>query len=227
MWKDFLLATLLALFSINAMAEDAPTSYKVMSIKENISDDPKIVVKDQKNGVFVLAVGGWSGKFPKTNKMIRDMMEARGIKVTDDPSTADIGLQFANLVGFSFDDIEEQKNAVDGVKVILFLGGGVSSLFGSSDKATMVSMIFDTPLKITGRNALDGQNRRVTSTIIEYQTNKKGADVTIATFAAYIENFINTRFVFDTPTAPAVVASSAPAAASSIPVSTAAVSTPK
>jgi hypothetical protein len=232
MWKATLFATVMAVVSINAMAEDAPSSYKVVAIKEITREDFKIVVKDQKNGVFLLAAGGWSGKYPKTTKMIRDIFLARGIKVTEDSANADVGLQFANFTGFSFDDIENQTTSIDGTKVLLFLGGGLATLFGNSDKAIMVSMIADAPLKITRRNSIDGQNKRNTSTEIEYKSTQKGADVYVSTVAAYLDDYINKHFVFDTPALP-VAASSVPVipvAASAIPVTTAAaaiVETPK
>src|SRR3989338_7994154 len=81
----------------NAMADDAmPLAFNMIFIKEKQleSKDIKIVVKELKNGVFVLAAGGSTGKLPNTTKLIRDMMAAKGIKVADDPAMADVGLQF-------------------------------------------------------------------------------------------------------------------------------------
>jgi hypothetical protein len=195
----------------NTMAADEkPLEFKVISIADNLYEkkDIKIIVKDQKNGVFVMAAGGWSGQFPNTTKLIRDMMVAKGIKVTEDPATADIGLQFANINGFSLGDIENQASTIDGGKIAAgvgaVLGGGIFGAVGllssKADKpvAAMMSAIAADKPTVTGRNKLDGENKFGLFSTIQYQANKESADVSTAVFVAYIDDFINKHFVFDT-----------------------------
>jgi hypothetical protein len=115
---------LLAAISMNAMAEDALLQFKVVSVVDKQSDkNIKIVAKDLKNGVFVLVKSG-STKYPQTTKLIQDLMIAKGIKVTDDPARADVGIQFTNLFGLNFDDVETQTTNVDGRKVAAAILGG-------------------------------------------------------------------------------------------------------
>lgn len=218
------------LLVVNAMAADEkPLEFKVISITDNLYEkkDIKIIVKDQKNGVFVMAAGGWSGQFPNTTKLIRDMMVAKGIKVTEDSATADIGLQFANINGFSLGDIENQASTIDGGKIAAgvgaVLGGGIFGAVGllssKADKpvAAMMSAIVAEKPTVTGRNKLDGENKFGLFSTIQYQANKEGADVSTAVFVAYIDDFINKHFVFDTPVVvPASAAASTPVAASAV-----------
>jgi hypothetical protein len=214
----------------NAMAADEkPLEFKLNSITDNTPDkkDIKIIVKDQKNGVFVMAAGGWSGQFPKTSKLIRDMMVAKGIKVTEDPATADVGLQFANITGFSLGDIETQTNTIDGGKIGVgigaVLGGGIFGAVGllgsKADKpvSAMMSVISADKPTITGRNKIDGENKFGIFSVIQYQANKEGADVSTAVFVAYVDDFINKHFVFDTSAVvPGSAAVSTPVAASAV-----------
>lgn len=207
MWKaTYLTAALLAIVSFNVMAADAPAvAYKAESFKEvTVEDTRKIVVKEQKNGVFVLAAGGWSGKYPKTTQMIRDIFVARGIKVTDDPASADIGVQFESLADFSFDDIENMSTAINVANALPFLAGGVvglaggvASLLDDSHKALMASMSMDAPLSVSGRNKLNGSSKKINAIEIEYKTNQKGADVYVSTLAVFINHYIDNHFVFD------------------------------
>ena len=137
------------------------------------------------------------------------MMVAKGIKVTDDPAIADVGLQFSNISGFSLDDVENQSNHIDGGKIAAgvgaVLGGGIfgiAGMLGSSvDKPVVSSFMVvaaDKPT-ITGRNKIDGENKKFVSAILKYQANKTGADVSTAAFVAYVDDFIKKHFVFDTP----------------------------
>lgn len=211
----------LVMFSSGAMADDVPEpmSYKVISIEDKASaKEIKIVVKDLKNGVFILAAGGWSGKYPNTTKLIREMMVAKGIKVTEDAATADIGLQFSNFIGFSLDDVETRSNTIDGgaiaLKSVLFLAGGFATLGGNSSQAVMLAVTADPSVKVTGRNKIDGENIQSVFSTIKYETNKKGAEVSQATFYAYIDDFINKHFVFESPVeSPVMGASGIPVAA--------------
>ena len=63
MLKKVLLTVLLVSMSINVMADDKPLQFQLLSATDEVYEkkDLKIVVKEQKNGVFVLAAGGWSG----------------------------------------------------------------------------------------------------------------------------------------------------------------------
>ena len=211
MFVKSLVAFLMCMFFMtSAMANDKPLEFKIISITPLSSDNViKIVVKDQKNGVFVFAVAGWSGKFPKTSKLIRDMMIAKGIKVTEDPSTADVGLQFSNTYGFSLDDVENQSSSLDGGKLAAgvgaVIGGGIfgltSLLSSNTDKpiTAIFTVISANKPTITSRNKIDGENKFGISDKELYQANKDGPEVSTAAFVSYIDNFINNHFVFDTP----------------------------
>lgn len=225
MLKKVLFAALLIFLSHNVLADDKPLEFQLLSATDTVQDnkDIKIVVKEQKNGVFVLAAGGWSGKYPNTTKLVRDMMVAKGIKVADDPANADVGVQFTNIAGFSLDDVETQSNHLDGGKIAggvgAVLGGGIFGIAGmlssNADKpafALFMTIAVDKP-SITGRNKIDGENRRVVNSEFKYQANKTGADVSTAAFVAYVDDFIAKHFVLDGP-AVMPVAASAPVAAS-------------
>jgi hypothetical protein len=227
MLKNTMFAALLIFVSHNVLADDKPLEFQLLSAADKVQDskDIKIVVKDQKNGVFVLAAGGWSGKYPNTTKLVRDMMVAKGIKVTDDPANADVGLQFTNIAGFSLDDVETQSNHLDGGKIAggvgAVLGGGIFGLAGmmgsNADKpafALFMTIAVDKPT-ITGRNKIDGENRRAVNSELRYQANKTGAEVSTAAFVAYVDDFINKHFVIDGP-AVVPVAGSAPVAVSGV-----------
>jgi len=217
---------------VNAMAEDKPLAFKVIAITEKPADknkNIKIVVKDLKNGVLVRAVGGWSSSYAKTAQLIKDAMIARGIKVTDDPTTADVGLQFSALAGFNFPDIEAQANTPDagkiGVTVAAVLSGGIFGMGGlfNSDtdkpRAALFAVTSAEKPKLSSRGALDGENFTQVFPNIEYQANKTGIEVTNAVFAVLIDDVIKNHFAFDTPTATTSgVANPPPGAQSAVPV---------
>jgi hypothetical protein len=80
----------------------------------------------------------------------------------------------------------------------------------------MMALSADKPA-VTGRNKIDGENKFSMFSTIQYQANKEGADVSTAVFVAYIDDFINKHFVFDTPVVvPAAAAATVPVAASAV-----------
>ncbi len=192
---------LLAAISMNAMAEDAPLQFKVVSVVDKQSDkDIKIVARDLKGGVFVLVKSG-STKYPQTTKLIQDLMVAKGIKVTDDPTMADVGIQFTNLFGLNFDDVETQTTNVDGRKVAAaILGSGLWSLIGSntgnSGTALFSAIAMENP-SVSSSYRLDGKNERDCITTLKYEANKKDAGAATAALSAYISDFIKNHFVVD------------------------------
>ncbi|OIQ98499.1 hypothetical protein GALL_194740 [mine drainage metagenome] len=194
---------LLAAISMTAMADDALLQFKVVSVVDKQSDkDIKIVAKDLKDGVFVLVKSG-STKYPQTTKLIQDLMVAKGIKVTDDPTTADVGIQFTNLFGLNFDDVETQTTNIDGRKVAaVILGGGLLSLMGSntgnSGTALFSAIEMENP-SVSSSYKLDGKNERACMTTMKYEANKKDAGVATAALSAYISDFIKNHFVVDMP----------------------------
>lgn len=204
MFKIFFTA-LLAAISMNAMAEDALLQFKVVSVVDKQSDkDIKIVAKDLKGGVFVLVKSG-STKYPQTTKLIQDLMVAKGINVTDDPANADVGIQFTNLFGLNFDDVETQTTSVDGRKVAAaILGGGLLSLIGSNtgNSGTVVfyAIEMENP-SVSSSYKLGGKNELDCMTTLKYEANKKDAVVATAALSAYIGDFIKNHFVFDMPAA--------------------------
>ncbi|OIR16836.1 hypothetical protein GALL_26560 [mine drainage metagenome] len=202
MFKIFF-AVLLAAISMNAMAEDTPLQFKVVSVVDKQSDKGiTIVARDLKGGVFVLVKSG-STKYPQTTKLIQDLMVAKGIKVTDDPAAADVGIQFTNLFGLNFDDVETQTTNVDGRKVAaVILGGGLLSLMGSNtgnSGTTLFSAIEMENPSIGSSYKLVGKNERDCVTTLKYEANKKDADVATAALSAYISDFIKNHFVVDMP----------------------------
>lgn len=202
MFKIFF-AVLLAAISMNAMAEDTPLQFKVVSVVDKQSDKGiTIVARDLKGGVFVLVKSG-STKYPQTTKLIQDLMVAKGIKVTDDPAAADVGIQFTNLFGLNFDDVETQTTNVDGRKVAaVILGGGLLSLMGSNtgnSGTTLFSAIEMENPSISSSYKLVGKNERDCVTTLKYEANKKDAGVATAALSAYISDFIKNHFVVDMP----------------------------
>lgn len=210
-------SVLLAAISMNAMAEEVLLQFKVVSVVDKQSDKGiKIVAKDLKDGVFVLVKSG-STKYPQTTKLIQDLMVAKGIKVTDDPAKADVGIQFTNLFGLNFDDVETQTTNVDGRKVAAaILGGGLLSLMGSntgnSGTALFSAIEMENP-SVSSRYKLDGKNERDCMTTLKYEANKKDADVATAALSAYISDFIKNHFVTDAPISAATVVPLATASA--------------
>ena len=221
----------------NAMADDAmPLAFNMIFIKEKQleSKDIKIVVKELKNGVFVLAAGGSTGKLPNTTKLIRDMMAAKGIKVADDPAMADVGLQFANIAGFSIGDIENHASTIDGGKI----GSGVGAVIGrdifglsgrlkakaSQPVTAMFSVLSADKPSVTVSNKLDGEKKTGILSTIQYQASEVGTDVLTAAFVAFVDDFIKYHFVLDSPVSaePASAVAAAPSldAASAVPDTT-------
>ena len=198
-------AVLLTAISMTAYAEDALLQFKVISVVDKQSDkDIKIIARNLKGGVFVLVKSG-STKYPQTTKFIQDLMVAKGIKVTDDPANADVGIQFTNLFGLNFDDVETQTTNVDGRKVAAaILGGGLLSLMGSntsnSGTALFSAIEMENP-SVSSSYRLDGKNERDCMTTLKYEANKKDAGVATAALSAYISDFIKNHFVVDMPAA--------------------------
>lgn len=206
------LVLMCAALMANAMADDAmPLAFNVIYIKERPLDnkDIKIAVKEQKNGVFVLAASGSGGKLPNTTKLIRDMMAAKGIKVADGPATADVGLQFANIAGFSIGDIESHASTIDGGKIGAGIGAVIGrDIFGLSGKlkaranqpvTAMFSVLSADKPSVTASNKLDGEKKTSILSTMQYQAYEAGTDVLTAAFVAFIDDFIKYHFVFDTP----------------------------
>jgi hypothetical protein len=211
--KKAIFAVMVAILSINALAaEDAPFEFKLISTSDSLYKDRdiKIISKDLKGGIFILVRGGWSTTYPKTAKLIGELMAKRGILVTDDLSKADSGIQFIAGNGFSYEDIESQvaSGGLSAGQIGAILGGGVFGLIGvmsssSVDKpvnALLMARVLDKPT-LTGRN-MDGENERLAATTVTYQTNKKGVETSNAIFEAYIASFIKNHFVFDNDAAP-------------------------
>lgn len=206
--KRAVIAMLMAVLSLNVWAaEDNPFEFKLISTSDSLyrDGDIKIVAKDLKGGVFILVRGGWSSTYPKTAKLIGELMAKQGILVTNDVSKADLGLQFTASNGFNYEDVESQvaSGGLSGAQVGAIIGGGVFGLIGvmsssGVDKpvnATLIARAVDKPT-YTGRN-LDGENEKVALTMVTYQTNRKGVETSNALFEAYIASFIKNHFVLD------------------------------
>ena len=144
-------------------------------------------------------------------------MVAKGIKVTDDPAKADVGIQFTNLIGLNFDDVETQTTNVDGRKVAAaILGSGLWSLMGSNtgnSGAALFSAIEMENPSISNSYKLDGKNERDCITTLKYEATKKDASVATAALSAYISDFIKNHFVIDAPISAATVVPLATASA--------------
>lgn len=231
-----LFAVLVAAVTFNVMAEDKPLSFQVLSISDKLVEenkDIKIIVKDQKGGVFVQVRSGWSSVYPKTAKLIGDMMAAKGIKIATDPQQADVGLQFSPVYGFNMDDVESQADHFNtskaGAAIGAILGGGIFGVVGmlGSDANKPVARSFmiaaaEKPT-LSGRGNVEGENKRFVMPTIKYQASDTGFEASNMVFAAVVEDFINRHFIFDTPIPAAISASGAVAAtsieaASAVPV---------
>jgi hypothetical protein len=211
-FKKVLLCLCAAVVSFGVMAKDDPVGFKVVSVEESFrgsDNNLKISVKDQKNGVFVLARGGWSSSYPKTAQMIKEVMTSRGIKVTDDPSNADIGIQFNAFSGADFSDIESQSSSIDTSKLTQIGLFGVAGLlaFVGDDKpyqAIFTAVSAESP-SVSGRNIIEGKNKMDSALTVNYNASKKNASSATAAFMAYLNEYLNRHFVFDTPVSAATM----------------------
>lgn len=215
MIKTFIAASVVVSFLVTpAFAEEqGKVDFSIESMIDRPLDKPedgKIKVSELKKGVFVTAVGGWSSVYPKTAQMVKDRLIAKGVKVVDAPSDADIGLQF---YGNPF-DLEEVETQIDAginkvnlsVSVLSYLANPTvfltTSLLTPSDGDKVKTMIMvrvaDAPT-VSGRGKMNGDGKRNVFVISDlvYRTKHKDATINTMVFSAYIEKFIENHFVFD------------------------------
>jgi hypothetical protein len=194
MLKKVMFAMMAAIISTSSLAGDEKLEYKLLSAKESEVkevDNIKISVKDQKGGVFVVI----PGNYPKTTALIRELMKQKGIKVVEDPATADFGIQFKDIGGIDFDDIEEYSSSIDASGVLKFLAFGLTSMAVSQNGATFMAIVVQSPT-VSSSNKIKGENRKDFISTVKYEANKKGPETDTTTLVNYVNHFIEQHFVF-------------------------------
>lgn len=192
MLKRILLGTLAAIIWTGALAGEEKLEYKLLSAKESDvkeADNIKISIKDQKGGVFVVI----PGNYPKTTALINELMIQKGIKVAADPTSADYGIQFKDIGGIDFDDIETFSSTIDTGSVLKFLAFGVTSLAVSQNGATFMAIVVKSPT-VTSSNKIKGEDRRDFISTVKYEANKKGPETDTATLVNYVNHFVELHF---------------------------------
>lgn len=160
-----ILAILLAGFAVAEEVKDYHVQIEPAS-RAPFTDAFKIKPSDAPNGIYIVAISGWSSTYPNVANIVKDKFRAHGFVVTENIENADLGLSISTI-GMPIEDVETNvthinKEFVAGQVGAAILTGGISLIASGmhlTGKAKGIGTIAGTvskgPLKLTGRKRID------------------------------------------------------------------------